>query len=46
METRESAWRWAIDTLLPKASKTTVLGLYHYDRNYKTDPQSNATVGK
>ena len=42
------AWRWAITNLLPNASTTTVFNLYHFSSqrpNYKTDPQSNATVG-
>jgi hypothetical protein len=50
MASRSSAWRWAVDTLLPKASKATVFNIYHYGDTskkdwYKHDPQSNATVG-
>ena len=30
MASRASAWRWAIDTLLPKSSRTTVFNLYHW----------------
>ena len=35
---------WAIDTLLPKASKTTVFNLYHFDPAADSDPQSHATL--
>eukprot|EP01052_Picozoa_sp_SAG31_P055865 SAG31_NODE_15671_length_743_cov_1.436335_1_plen_113_part_10 len=45
LHSRASAWRWAIDTLLPNASKNTTFNIYHYDPRYKTDPQSNATLG-
>mmetsp|Transcript_25011 Transcript_25011/g.65223 ORF Transcript_25011/g.65223 Transcript_25011/m.65223 type:complete len:510 (-) Transcript_25011:223-1752(-) len=41
---RTSAWRWAIDTLLPRASTSTMMNLYHYDPHYLTDPQSHATL--
>jgi hypothetical protein len=45
MVNRSTAWRWAIDTLLPKASTKTIFNIYHYDKKYISDPQSNATVG-
>jgi hypothetical protein len=46
MANRTSAWRWAIDTLLPKASKSTVFNIYHWGpKSYMSDPQSNATLG-
>ena len=46
LATRDSAWRWAIDTLLPKASNRTVYNLYHFDlQGCLHDPQSNATLG-
>ena len=44
MANRTSAWRWAIHTLLPKSSRTSVFNMYHYDPHYSSDPQSNATV--
>jgi len=44
MANRTSAWRWAIDTLLPQSSRTAVFNIYHYDSHYNSDPQSNATV--
>ena len=44
MASRDTAWRWAIDTLLPKASKTTVFNLYHFDPAADSDPQSHATL--
>jgi hypothetical protein len=50
MASRETAWRWAIDELLPNSSTTVVFNIYHYwsgkgPVGYKVDPQSNATVG-
>ena len=46
MANRSSAWRWAIDELLPHASKNRIFNLYHFDPiHYKSDPQSNATLG-
>jgi hypothetical protein len=47
LETREKAWRWAAQHLLPNASSSSVYNLYHFDKNEatsSTDPQSNATV--
>jgi hypothetical protein len=44
MASRDSAWRWAIKTLLPKASTSTVFNLYHYDPAAARDPQSHATL--
>ena len=50
MASREKAWRWAVDELLPNSSTTVVFNIYHYwsgkgPVGYKSDPQSNATVG-
>ena len=50
MASRETAWRWAVDELLPNSSPTVVFNIYHYwsgkgPVGYKADPQSNATVG-
>ena len=50
MASREAAWRWAVDELLPNASTSVVFNIYHYWAGkglagYKIDPQSNATVG-
>ena len=56
MASREKAWRWAIDELLPNASTAVVFNIYHYWPGkgreakggipyYITDLQSNATVG-
>ena len=39
LASRASAWRWAIDTLLPKASRTRIFNLYHYTKSSKSDPQ-------
>jgi hypothetical protein len=44
MGSRDTAWRWAIDTLLPEASQTTVFNLYHFDPMANSDPQSHATL--
>eukprot|EP01050_Picozoa_sp_SAG11_P003985 SAG11_NODE_242_length_11757_cov_9.613999_1_plen_1005_part_00 len=44
MATRDKAWRWAITTLLPRASADVVFNLYHFDPSALTDPQSNATL--
>ena len=46
MASREEAWRWAIDELLPNASAVVVFNIYHYwsgsgPEGYKTDPQSD-----
>ena len=30
MASREAAWRWAVDELLPNASTTVVFNIYHY----------------
>ena len=30
MRSRDSAWRWAIDELLPRASRDRIFNLYHY----------------
>lgn len=40
----DSAWAWAFETLLPKASKTVAYNLYHYSPQIHSDPQSNATL--
>ena len=45
MTNRSTAWRWAIKELLPKSSKDRIFNLYHFDPRYKSDPQSNATLG-
>ena len=45
MVNRTSAWRWAIETLLPRASSNRIFSLYHYTSHYASDPQSNATLG-
>jgi hypothetical protein len=44
MASRDSAWRWAIANLLPKASTSTVFNLYHFDPAATSDPQSHATL--
>lgn len=46
---RPSAWRWAIDNLLPHASKTVVFNLNRFrvsadPARIRNDPQSNATI--
>ena len=45
MANRSTAWRWAIDNLLPTASSDRVFNLYHYTPKAASDPQSNATLG-
>jgi hypothetical protein len=41
---RDTAWAWAFQHLLPKASKTVAFNLYHYGNEIHSDPQSNATL--
>lgn len=41
---RTSAWRYAIDQLLPKSSTAVVFNVYHYDPHAAGDPQSHATL--
>jgi len=44
MQSRASAWEYAVKTLLPKSSNATVMNLYHDDAESMHDPQANATL--
>lgn len=44
MTTRDRAWQYSIEQLLPNSSKTTIYNLYHDDVESTRDPQSPATI--
>jgi len=44
MKDRATAWRYAIDTLLPRSSRTAIFNVYRYSPNAESDPQSHATL--